>query len=495
MKKIYILILLLSINSNNVDAQNNSDLDTTFNTNITPLSQGGRVTSIALQEDGKVLIGGSFNTIDGFSRIGIARLNSNGSLDLSFNPGMGVTALSNGTEYNADVSAISSVQPDGKIIIGGGFTKYNGVSRVGIARLNSDGSLDTTFNTNAINANGISVITFQPDGKIILGGSASIINGTTSQGGASYRSSLIRINSDGSSDTIFNQGAGPISSNTSISGLIRTISVQSDGKIIIGGDFDYFNGTPLKDLARLNVDGTLDTSFNIGGLGAIGAANYYVKSAIQADGKILISGPSLNYNGVQKDVLRLNTNGSIDTSFNLDSDCNLFSSDFISDVQNNGKIIITGKLNSNPNNYKGPIRLNSNGSVDSSYNIVGGGQGAQIYNHISQPDGKVIIVGNFLYFNTLDRIYIARIGVDDLNVSSYESKKIKIYPNPTNSILNLQNNNINLSKIIITDLMGKIILTQNHNTTQLNVEKLACGVYIIEAFSGQERFAIKFVKE
>ena len=118
------------------------------------------ILSIALQGDGKVLIGGWFTTYNGVSRNYIARLNADGSLDSSFNVGSGA---------NGFVQSIAS-QGDGKVLIGGSFTTYNGVSRNYIARLNADGSLDSSFNVGSGANSAIRSIVLQGDGKVLIGG-------------------------------------------------------------------------------------------------------------------------------------------------------------------------------------------------------------------------------------------------------------------------------------------------------------------------------------
>ena len=133
-----------------------------------------------LQPDGKIIIGGSFSSYNGTSRNGIARLNSDGSLDVSFIPGSGA---------NGDIRSIR-VLPDGKFIIGGEFISYNGTAIRHVARLNSDGTLDTGFNTGTGPDNGVFAITLQPDNKIIIGGAFSSYNGTA-------RNGIARLNADG----------------------------------------------------------------------------------------------------------------------------------------------------------------------------------------------------------------------------------------------------------------------------------------------------------
>ena len=125
------------------------------------------MSALALQPDGKILIGGAFLFFNGTARNRLARLNADGTLDLTFNPGSGA---------NDFVSAIA-VQPDGKIIIGGAFTIYNGSSRLRIARLNSDGSVDPTFG--GVPDDVVRAIVVQPDGKILIGGDFFLYNGSS----------------------------------------------------------------------------------------------------------------------------------------------------------------------------------------------------------------------------------------------------------------------------------------------------------------------------
>ena len=220
------------------------------------------VWSIAVQSDGKILIGGDFTTLNNgtITRNHIARLNPDGSVDTTFDPN------ANGTVYSI------AVQSDGKILIGGTFTTLNGgtITRRRIARLKSDGSVDTTFDPNADNT--VRSIAIQSDGKILIGGDFTTVGGTA-------RNYVARLNPDGSVDTTFDPNA-----NLSV----YSIAVQSDGKILIGGWFTSVGWAARNYIARLNTDGSLDT-FNPD-------ANSGVRSiAVQSDGKILIGG---NFTGV-----------------------------------------------------------------------------------------------------------------------------------------------------------------------------------------------------
>ena len=158
-------------------------------------------------------------------------------LDTAFNPGSGVDIWIN--------SII--LQANNKILISGNFTKYNNVSRNHIARLNPDGSLDSTFNPDRGANFLIWITTLQPDSKILIGGNFTQYNGTP-------RNRLARLNSDGSLDTTFNPG-------TRTNSLLWAITLQPDGKILIGGGFYQYNDTPRDRIARLNPDGSLCPTF------------------------------------------------------------------------------------------------------------------------------------------------------------------------------------------------------------------------------------------
>lgn len=241
------------------------------------------IRSTAIQADGKIIVVGPFTTFNGSARKDITRLNTNGTIDAGFNSG---TATNNAGITNV------SVQSDGKIIIGGSFTSYNGTPVNRIARLNSDGTLDATFTGTGAN-NTVLTSTVQPDGKIIIGGIFNSYNGT-----AAY--SIARLNSDGTIDAGFTPGT------TAINSVISTIALQSDGKIIIGGDFMSYNGTPINRIARLNIDGTLDAGFNPG----TGANSSIQTITIQPDSKIIIGGYFYMYDGTSRErIARVNGSG------------------------------------------------------------------------------------------------------------------------------------------------------------------------------------------
>ena len=176
-------------------ARLNSDgsVDTTF----PPVLKSGmtdRLYTLALQSDGKILAGGSFNAIGGLATANLARFNTNGTID----PTLNLTEGPNTTGFNDAVSSVV-VLPTGKIVVSGGFTSFSAISAKHIVRLNTDGSLDTTFNTGTGLDGGISSIYVKPDGKMLIGGSFTTYNGTTLNNFGS-------LNADGTIDATFNPG-------------------------------------------------------------------------------------------------------------------------------------------------------------------------------------------------------------------------------------------------------------------------------------------------
>ncbi len=338
------------------------------------------VCSIVEQSDDKILIGGFFTTYNGISKNYIARLNANGSLDISFDTGTGT---------DGSIQGIAE-QTDDKIIIVGGFTNYTGTARNFIARLNSNGSIDATFNPGTGTNGALYYAAIQDDGKIIIGGDFSNYNG-------SPRNNIARININGSIDTSFNPGTGS-------NGPIFSLTIQSDGKILITGMFTSYNNTSRNYFTRINADGSLDAAFDTG----TGLNSNICCPAVQDDGKIIIGGGFTNYNGTSINcIARLNANGSIDSSFNPGTGAN----DYISGlgILSSGKIIIVGGFTSYNGSAKNNIAgLNSDGSLDTSFN-PGAGANNSIYRCAVQSDGKIIIGGFFSLYNGIARNGIARI--------------------------------------------------------------------------------------
>jgi uncharacterized delta-60 repeat protein len=341
------------------------------------------VNTIAIQDDGKILVGGSFTTYDGTTQNRITRLNSDGSRD---------TGFSIGTGFNGTVLTIA-IQDDGKILVGGSFTTYDGTTQNRITRLNSDGSRDTGFSIGTGFSSTVFTIAIQDDGKILVGGQFTSYAGTT-------QNRITRLNSDGSRDTGFSIGTG-------FNGVVWTIAIQDDGKILVGGNFTSYDGTTQNRITRLNSDGSRDTGFSIG----TGFNNTVRAIAIQDDGKILVGGFFTSYDGTtQNRITRLNSDGSRDTGFSIGTGFN--SVVLTIAIQDDGKILVGGSFTTYDGTTQNQItRLNSDGSRDTGFSI-GTGFNNDVYTIAIQDDGKILAGGNFTSYDGTTQNLITRLNSD-----------------------------------------------------------------------------------
>ena len=272
--------------------------DSSFNGSASgPEGRGCSVSSIEVQADGKLLVGGMFTVLDGQPRSCLGRLNADGTLDSQFNPGVGLADQGPGASPSV---AVLAVQADGKILVGGNFTSLADQPCTKFGRLNPSGTLDTSFAAEITAGEGPS-LAFQPDGKILVGGSVLELDGGQSSG-------IGRLNADGSWDNQFSPQTNPLAS-------VNSIAVQADGKILLGGSFGTLDGQPRNNIARLNPDGTVDPSFNPG------ADDQVCSLVVQANGQILVGGAFQTLGGQPRSYLgRLNPDGTADTLFNPGAD-------------------------------------------------------------------------------------------------------------------------------------------------------------------------------
>lgn len=363
------------------------DVDFSFNSGLGASGSAATVYAVALQADGKIVIGGTFSQSGNQPRGNIARFNADGSLDAAF--------LAGGFGANGDVSALL-VQSDGKIVLFGDFTTVNGTARTRIARLNADGTLDFSFLATGTGANlAVNSAALQSDGKIIIGGRFTSVNGTT-------RNHIARLNSDGTLDSSF------LAAGSGINGDLFSLALQPDGKTVIGGFFTSVSGTGRLGIARLNSDGTNDASFLAPA--GFGVNNSVFAVAVQTDGRVLIGGLFTNVNGMERNGLaRLNADGNLDTSF-LAVGSGANAPLYALALQPDGKILIGGAFtNFSGSARNGIARLNASGAVDTSFLNTGSGVNNFVRSLGLQGDGKVLLGGAFTLVNNAVRAGIARL--------------------------------------------------------------------------------------
>ncbi|MDQ3801110.1 MAG: FG-GAP-like repeat-containing protein [Acidobacteriota bacterium] len=336
----------------------------------------GTIVDIAPLSNGQTVIGGVFGAVNNTVRPSIARLNADGSTDTTFNPTI------TGAGLDATVLAVTAL-PDNRVMVGGQFFGM-------LVRLNQDGSIDTSFATNTLRTSGpVYDIAVQPDGKVIGGGQLAPQSGTA----ARY---VMRFNQDGTIDESFQ---APVFSSGAI---VRKVVLQPDGKVLIGGSFSNIAGLTRNGIARLNADGSLDTSFN-----PLGGANGAVLDvALQADGKVLLGGEFTIVNGESRSfAARLNADGSIDTTFNAISNSLVIAIK----TQADGKILVGGSFTSIGGAARNRIaRLNPNGTIDLTFN-VGTGTDGNVHALALDTNGRILAGGSFVKYNNTPRVSIVRI--------------------------------------------------------------------------------------
>src|SRR3990167_2042134 len=337
--KFYILFLtVLSIFSAS------GELDTTFGTGgiVTTIIGSGSFKSdvaysVAIQSDGKIVVTGS--SYNGGNDFALVRYNTNGSLD---------TKVTTSNDFSADVAYSVAIQSDGKIVVAGSSDNNGSNNDFALVRYNTNGSLDTTFNSTGIVTTAIGSssdvgrsVAIQSDGKIVVAG--------YSYNGSNNDFALVRYNTDGTLDTTFNSTGIVTTAIGSSTDAANSVAIQSDGKIVVAG---YSNNGSDYDFAlvRYNTDGSLDTTFNSTGIvtTAIGSSTDAANSvAIQSDGKIVVAGYSYNGSDYDFALVRYNTDGSLDTTFNSTGIVTTAigsSSDYANSVaiQSDGKIVVAG---------------------------------------------------------------------------------------------------------------------------------------------------------
>ena len=417
--------------------------DGTKDTSFATGTFNGSVASTIEQSDGKLIVLGDFTTYSGLSYDNIVRLNTDGSVDTTFVVGVG---------FGAGSPIKGGLQSDGKIVVVGSFTSYQGVSTGYIVRINSDGSIDNTFNSGTGFDSNLFTIKILPNNKIYAGGFNSTYN-------SQKAITLVRLNSDGSLDNTFNRDKSffqvvsdvAVNSNNSViavkgntygyitgnavkfgydgainipyinnpvpNNTVETVLKSSDGKIYYGGNFTRYGGPAnvLNRIIRLNFDGSRDTSFSIG-TGFDNTVNYIFEDN---NGKIVVGGAFTTYNGINipDRICRLNTDGSVDTSFVSFSGFNNWVNWISQD--SNGKYLIAGTFTSyNGVSVSRIARLNYDGSLDTTFNI-GSGLSTVAYCGIVLSSGKYMVSGAFTTYNGASANRIVRLNSNGTRDTSF----------------------------------------------------------------------------
>ena len=488
------------------------------------------VQSLSVQLDGKLIVVGNFGEINGLIANNIARLNTDGSADVTFNQRRGC----NGTVL------VSAVQPNGRLLIGGEFSRYNYQPVSNIARLKKNGELDPSFYVGSGTNGKVYAIAVQEDGKVVIGGKFTAYNGNGCQ-------NIARLNTDGSFDQTFK--------NVKADDVVRKITIGADDKLLIGGDFKNVCGDRHVAIARMDNNGTLDAAFQpfIDDIGCV----YDCK--IAANGKIYLA---LNYKNtfewwIDSKIQRLNSDGTEDLSFQIPTA--LLSKINAIELTRDNKLLAVGMgYYAEPWFYPPSgivVKLNEDGSKDSTFNykllqddlnkevrtislisanklVIGGdfdwgkpymkhlallqedgsvntnfagNTNAAVYSATSTSEHKLVIGGAFSQYSTFTRNGIARIGFDatpSLRTMEPETEQEVLkkemtmiaYPNPATSTITFDNLKAN-GQVKIYNASGIEVYTNAACDERLTIELSTYpnGIYFVISEKEGKRMYTKFV--
>ncbi len=418
----------------------NGTLDATFDPPTFGFGSSGEVRDLVLQEDGKIIAVGTFSGYGSEIRYGVARLNTDASLDVSFNPA---------TENLLYDAYAAQLLPDGKILVAG-HGNENG--QPGIVLLKSTGALDSIFNpgsgfggvdvslfTQGLGTDGGTVydVAVQPDGRFLAAGDFGSYADTPVSG-------VVRLTSDGSLDFPFLQ------TDLETPGFVTSVAPMAGSRLLVGGLFQRVNGISRTNIAVLNPDGTVDTNVvpeliaqedievtavaaqpdgklvvgyqqaghttgNLARLDSSGAVDvsyyrgpggstlyaHFASLVVQPDGKLLVNG-----------ALRYNPDASIDSTYQATTSAGMLLTADAVVLQPDGKVLVGGDFTSVDDVPRNRIaRLNTNGTLDATFD-PGSGFNAEVKAFALQDDGKIIVGGKFASFNGAGRNRIARLNPD-----------------------------------------------------------------------------------
>ena len=532
---LYLLIIFFTVYTGQILSQ--GFLDPTFGNQGTVMylvgagtGQGDRIYSIKIQPDGKIVAAGNSVTSGRPYRFAVARFNPNGDPDSTFGDYGSLLETFPGSSGESGYSMV--LQPDGKIVVAGMSSKLSGYFGFGLVRLNTNGTVDTSFNQNGFvrnypgGENGAedwcNSLLIQPDGKLVAVGQSN-------DGLMHFAFTAERVNSDGTIDSSFGKNGFVriyINGSQNNGDYAYSSALQSDGKIILVGA--SWSASTLAGnafgVARLNVDGSPDSSFGTNGsvstfiygstANSFQPENSANSVGIQSDGKIVVGGYIKDsVSRYHFAIARYNTNGTLDNSFGSNGGTittHIFGSDGSFDcanslvIQPDGKILMAG---TSSGSYAA-ARYNTNGSLDNSFGSNGtlqfqingsAGGGDEVSSIALQQDGKIVLGGYSKDIYTSYEFSLARlypnptIGIKDQNVMVNSFNLFQNYPNPFNpsTLIKYQLPAAGIVSLKVYDILGKEVASlingykpAGYNQVSFNASALPSGVYIYQIRSG-----------
>jgi uncharacterized delta-60 repeat protein len=501
-------------------AQFTGALDAAFGANgkvTTSFALGNDVANaVLIQPDGKILAAGHSSKDTLYTgplstnpQMALARYNPNGTLDNSFGVnGKVVTPFGKSSEINAMI-----LQADGKIIAVGYTTDTMNVQHFALVRYNQNGTLDADFGENGkqytdLGDNSVAnAVTIQMDSKIVVAGYYRYQKSVVGD----KEIAMVRFLSSGKVDTTFNQTGKILTKiNRIFNDIVSSIAIQADGKIIlcgsvidptIGDGLCLFNEPSDLFVIRYNNNGSLDNSFATGGIFINKESEGSTVKALNT-GKILVSGT--NYMTSNFLLIRLNTNGTIDATFNFDAPTRGQLTDMV--VQNDNKIILAGQTYSNNTWNFTLFRCHSEGVLDNTFGTNGKIITPPVllferYSKIAlQTDGKLVACGsskNYGQYNfNLIRYNNALVSTGTGQLTA-DKNAYFVYPNPTNNVLTIDVKALKTSDIEVklVDMQGRVVLQKNYSKVAANaslnidIQDFTAGLYVLQLTSAETKWA------
>jgi len=449
--KRYIIFIAAFLGSLNVAQAQTPDNSFGINGRVRT-EHSGSALAITRQPDGKLLTAGFAYDNFGYNQLQILRFKNDGSLDSSFGTnGSVITEIS----FTSKAKAIL-LQPDGKIIVGGTYQTgdFANIYHLFVARYNADGSTDNTFGTNGIImpepgfTDELKDMALQPDGRIVVAGA---ISDDMTMGITSFL--IARFNENGTADASFGTG-GMVTTVIEATSEVEKIALLADGSIIAAGQSGLYD-SPDPDyrnfaIAKYNSHGNPDPSFGVNGIVKTdviaGAADFLHSMVMQPDGKILTAG-SLGNNHY---LLRYQSNGNLDSTFGTNGKAIRTStpSNLYLTLRTDGKILTT--CMSVQQQMGSDFMVNgylANGSVNTNFGLNGTlrtdfpsaipeGSTDLSYCALMQPDGKLVVAGVAEGFVALVRY--GATGETSVNDPAFNNLELTVYPNPFNDVINLR---------------------------------------------------------
>lgn len=453
-------------------------------------STNGPVNCIIRQADGRLLVGGGFSMVNGVSRGMLARLNVDGSLDTGFNGGAGFTGL------YGQVYALA-LTPDGQLLVGGEFTQFNGMAANRLVRLNGDGSLDEAFASGSGPNHTVRALDVLPDGRVWVGGAFDQYDGVAA-------SNLVRIDPDGTIDGTFQPsgGFGPQPNDAGTS--VHDLQQLAGGGVIAVGDFGTHSGAEHRNIIQFLPNGAVDPAFN-SGTGATGGYHLRLDKVLTApDGKVLIVGDFTNYDGVIRSRLaRLNANGSLDTTFDpgggpmdgpvIAGPIPVTAALLLPD----GDLMIGGWFRSYANTTaRNLARVLATGALDTTFDPGDGptnsGNLVQILAMAQLPDGDLIVGGEFSHFDGAPHGNLVRIRMTGgTAIATSERPLPRVIADASMLRVLCEEPPV---RARLTDTTGRVV-AESARTHQIEIAGLASGTYVLDlAWSDGGHQVVKWAK-